>query len=123
MAEHPLPLQDWWLGGGLQLNFSLCAQGAAAGLRDGGGGLQGLGCIGRVMSDRKQGTRAPVAQCRLARGTYTAVCVQCAEVVSSILTWSIVLTTSLRRLSALLSYYTIFDVFEFVLYSLFLPVP
>ena len=85
--------------------------------------MQGLGCIGHVMSDRKQDTRAPVAHSVSARYLYGSMCASDAEVVSSILTWSIVLTTSLRRLSALLSYYTIFDVFEFVPYSLFLPVP
>ena len=77
--------------------------------------MQGLGCIGRVKSDRKRDAAAPVAQSVSARYLYSSMCASDAEVVSSILTWSIVLTTSLRRLSALLSYYTIFDVFEFVL--------
>ena len=77
--------------------------------------MQGLGCIGRVMSDRKQDATAPVAQSVSARYLYSSMCASDAEVVSSILTWSTVLPTSLTRLSAFFSYYTIFDVFEFVL--------
>ena len=56
-----------------------------------------LGCIGRVMRDRKQDARAPVAQSVSARYLYGSMCAGDAEVVSSILTWSTVLPASLRR--------------------------
>ena len=67
-----------------------------------------------------EGIEAPVAQSDSARYLYGSMCASDAEVVSSILTWSIIFQSEIASLEETLSlcfpvYYTIFDVFEFVL--------
>ena len=96
-SRAPSAFQDWRLGGVCSWTFVFPLRTQLQDSETVVAEMQGLGCIGRVMRDRKQDARAPVAQSVSARYLYGSMCAGDAEVVSSILTWSTVLPASLRR--------------------------